>query len=523
MKTVLFGGAFDPPHRGHQAALRAILDILRPDRVLVLPSGTAPHKALSGGADAPCRMELCRAAFLPLGEPVEISDFDLKQEGACYTYLTLRHFREEASDGDFYLYMGTDQFLSFEKWKNFREILENATLCVMSRDGDAAVLEAKKAQLEQDFAAQILLLQEKTVIISSTQVRDEVAKDGFSPYLCPSVNDVIARHGCYGSRLNQRRGAVLDRIFDRLDDERLHHTLSVEREVTALCRLLGLEEREEELRLAALLHDLTRRLTEEEQLKLMRELGEEVTRDDLASPAVLHGRSAAHLAARDFGLDESACNAIRYHTVGRAGMTVEEAILNLADYIEETRSHAACLAARKQFYEGLPQGREARLHWLWKNSLLAMEGSRRHLEETHRPVHPQGKEAEAYLKKMLKGNTMTPIEKAERIAHILDDKKGRDIKILKVTDQTVICDYFVICGGGSNTQVKALSDEVEFKLREEDGILPERIEGYNDAAWVLLDYADVIVHLFDPQSREFYKLEKLWAEAEEVPFAARED
>lgn len=118
---------------------------------------------------------------------------------------------------------------------------------------------------------------------------------------------------------------------------------------------------------------------------------------------------------------------------------------------------------------------------------------------------------------------MTSIEKAERIARVLDSKKGKDIKILHVTDQTVITDYFVICNGGSNTQVKALSDEVEYKLREEDGVTPARVEGYVGAAWILLDYGDVIVHVFDPASREFYKLEKLWAEAEEVPFAAKED
>ena len=118
---------------------------------------------------------------------------------------------------------------------------------------------------------------------------------------------------------------------------------------------------------------------------------------------------------------------------------------------------------------------------------------------------------------------MTAFEKAERIARILDDKKGKDIKILHVTDQTVITDYFVICNGGSNTQVKALSDEVEFKLRTEDGITPARVEGYDGAAWILLDFSDVIVHVFDPASREFYKLEKLWADAEEVPFAAKED
>ena len=118
---------------------------------------------------------------------------------------------------------------------------------------------------------------------------------------------------------------------------------------------------------------------------------------------------------------------------------------------------------------------------------------------------------------------MTALEKAKKIAEVLDAKRGKDVRILKVLDQTVITDYFVICGGTSNTHLKALSDEVEFRLREEDDLLPERIEGYQTAAWILLDYADVIVHIFDPASRDFYKLEKLWADAEPVPFTAKYD
>lgn len=107
---------------------------------------------------------------------------------------------------------------------------------------------------------------------------------------------------------------------------------------------------------------------------------------------------------------------------------------------------------------------------------------------------------------------------AEHIALLLDKKKAHDVKILRVTEKTVIADYFVIAGGTSSTQVKALADEVEYQIGVNDGIKPVNVEGRGTGGWVLLDYENVLVHVFDPKMREFYNLEKLWAECEEVLF-----
>ena len=113
-------------------------------------------------------------------------------------------------------------------------------------------------------------------------------------------------------------------------------------------------------------------------------------------------------------------------------------------------------------------------------------------------------------------------EIALKAAKALDEKKARDIKIIYVNEQTIIADYFVIAAGTSRTQVNALADEVDYKLGLE-GIQPTKIEGRGQGTWVLLDYDSVLVHVFNPQSREFYNLEKLWADGEEIPFEATED
>ena len=100
---------------------------------------------------------------------------------------------------------------------------------------------------------------------------------------------------------------------------------------------------------------------------------------------------------------------------------------------------------------------------------------------------------------------------AEAIAEILDNKKGKDVKVIKVGDKTVIADYFVLANGTSSTHVRALADEVEYKLSEA-GVDAIRSDGGSGSSWRVLDYACVIVHVFDREAREFYKLDKLYTD-----------
>ena len=98
---------------------------------------------------------------------------------------------------------------------------------------------------------------------------------------------------------------------------------------------------------------------------------------------------------------------------------------------------------------------------------------------------------------------------ADAIAEILDSKKARDIKVLHVEDKTVIAEYFVLCTGNSSTQVKALLGEVEYKM-EQIGVTPYGVEGRDNNFWMILDYSNVIVHVFSREAREFYNLDKLY-------------
>lgn len=111
---------------------------------------------------------------------------------------------------------------------------------------------------------------------------------------------------------------------------------------------------------------------------------------------------------------------------------------------------------------------------------------------------------------------MDALSKAKKIVGIADLKKAHDIDLIKIADVSSITDYFVICTANSEIQVKSVADEIEFKLKQEDEIAPSHIEGYNTAGWILLDYNDVVVHIFNKESRAFYSLERLWQDAERV-------
>lgn len=103
----------------------------------------------------------------------------------------------------------------------------------------------------------------------------------------------------------------------------------------------------------------------------------------------------------------------------------------------------------------------------------------------------------------------------EKIVEVLYRKKGKAIELINVEEQTSLTEYYVIATGNSRTQIAALCDEVDVKLTEE-GLPPFKVEGRGNGTWEVLDFGSVIVHIFSRESRDFYKLDNLWADAEKI-------
>lgn len=111
---------------------------------------------------------------------------------------------------------------------------------------------------------------------------------------------------------------------------------------------------------------------------------------------------------------------------------------------------------------------------------------------------------------------MTTKKLAKTAIEALLDRKAAEIVLLHVTKQTTLADYYIICTGTSNTQLRAIADAVDESMSKQYGLEPKSIEGYRSASWILLDYGSVIVHAFKSDARQFYDLERLWGDAQKL-------
>lgn len=115
---------------------------------------------------------------------------------------------------------------------------------------------------------------------------------------------------------------------------------------------------------------------------------------------------------------------------------------------------------------------------------------------------------------------MNAKETVKYICEALLEKKGKDIEVMHIEHLTTLTEYFVICSATSSTQVRALADNVEWRLKTDHGIMVHHTEGFESSSWILLDFSGVLVHVFLPEARQFYNLENLWKDGTAVPLAA---
>ena len=111
---------------------------------------------------------------------------------------------------------------------------------------------------------------------------------------------------------------------------------------------------------------------------------------------------------------------------------------------------------------------------------------------------------------------LNSLEKVQLICKYLSSKKAKGIVYIAVEHKTSLCDYFVVAGGSSKTQVKSLGENLEELLEKQHGLIPRRREGIREGRWAVLDYSDVIVHIFGDEERDFYRLERLWEDGENL-------
>ena len=137
MRIGIFGGTFNPPHKGHVRIVEKMTEELNLDKVLIIPNKKPTHKRCDDLADNQHRLEMCKMAF---NNPIyEVSSMEIDRESDSYTIYTLNELAERYPDDEFFLIIGSDMFLIFNKWYKHKELLERCTLCVASRDNDDTI------------------------------------------------------------------------------------------------------------------------------------------------------------------------------------------------------------------------------------------------------------------------------------------------------------------------------------------------------------------------------------------------
>lgn len=334
MKIAIYGGSFNPPHLGHVEAARTVAAVLAPDRLLIVPASVPPHKALADGSPtAQQRLELCRLAFADI-PGAEISEIELRREGKSYSYDTVRLLREENPDAQLTLVVGTDMLLSFEKWYQFRYLLENCALAVLAREeDDLDELRTAAAYLRESYDADVTVLPHEPIAISSETIRERLGMRGGEDYLSDAVYAEIIRRRYYGAKPSLPW--LREKTLEHLDEHRVAHVAGCESEAVRLAMRWG--EDPELAAEAGILHDITKSLSFDEQLQLCEKYGIINDNSELEAPKLLHAKTGAALARDLFGVSDTVYAAIRWHTTGKPDMSLFEKILYLADYIEPTR------------------------------------------------------------------------------------------------------------------------------------------------------------------------------------------
>ena len=350
----IYGGTFNPPHIGHMRAAAHAIEVLKLDRLLLIPNGDAPHKVVADGATGEQRLQMLTLSARGM-KLAQVSDIELRREGKSYTADTIAQLRERFPEDELVLMMGTDMFLSFHTWYRPEKIMENASLAVFYRGekNEQTTIAGQKEKLEA-MGVEIALVANPVTAISSTDLRRMLIFRCADPFLCPGVGDYIRDQGLYGTGKNYKNLSMEDlerEVVALLKPNRVAHVLGCRDAAVELAKRYGADVTDAAR--AGLLHDITKAIDGPLQLTLCDEYGILLNKFSQENPKTLHALTGSLVADQIFGENDAVVTAIRYHTTGRPDMGLLEKIIYIADYIEANRDFPGVEEMRKAAFEDL--------------------------------------------------------------------------------------------------------------------------------------------------------------------------
>ncbi len=325
MKNVgILGGSFNPVHLEHVEIAKHAIKELSLDKLYIVPSFISPHKKNMPPVSGEHRLNMLNIAFSGQ-EKVEISSFEIDNGGTSYTYITAEHFKSIHSQDNLYFICGGDMLADFKNWKNPQRILNACTLCVFDRSGFSVDYQREQEYFTKTFDRRFIKLNYVGRQNSSTKIRTYLSlKLNDEDMIDKSVFEYIIENGLYVG------DEKCEFIINNLTEKRRVHTAEVV--ITALSKYKELGLIEEKVRTSALLHDCAKYLD-------YKEYKDFVLEEDVPPP-VVHAFLGAHIAKTVLGVqDEEIIDAIKYHTSGKANMSLLGKLIFVADMVEKNRNY----------------------------------------------------------------------------------------------------------------------------------------------------------------------------------------
>lgn len=360
-KIGIFGGTFNPVHNEHISLIYKAIEELNLDRLFIIPTFISPHKK-GDIAPAEDRFNMLKLAFLS-EEKIEVSDFEIKNGGESFTYITVEHFKKIYPDAEIFLIIGADMLNDFRRWKYPERILHVCSLCAFLRE-DYKILNDAHEYFLENFNKDFTLLNYIGKKVSSTRIRVYNALnlniDGMTD---EKVIKYIKDNNLYkGNKYFEYARSVLP-------EKRLRHTAEVVIKASSKIRELSLDS--EKVYTACVLHDIAKYQKVEDYPDFKLPVG--------VPEPVVHAFLGAYIAENVLGIkDSEIIGAIRYHTSGKANMSTLGKLLFTADMIDETRNYEGVERLREYFTESLEKGfieclKEEMLHLINKRQPIYIE------------------------------------------------------------------------------------------------------------------------------------------------------
>ena len=533
--VALFGGSFDPVQNAHVEIIQKLSE--RFNKTIVVPSFISPFKKGGASASGEARFTMLLKALTELSNVV-ISRFELDNSAVSYSVDTAQHFKNLFSNQPLYWVIGSDMLAKLHKWHRFDELKTLVTFYIIGRPG----FFIKEPQVRKllKLGAKLAFSDFTGQHTSSAQARLDVAFGKYSLLPKPAAQ-LIKKQGLYSEF---KRIVEAYPIFN-LSQERIAHSRRTAIAAIHLAKLHNANPHDAVA--AALLHDIAK----DASPILLDKLGIVEAQEIASAPAkVRHAFYGAAAAKTYFKIrKKSIIDAIRLHTTGAPRMAKLAKIIFLADIIEQgrknfvgldeirtlsqTKLNAAMYSALCGVLERLnKKGAQiypltTQAHEFYTPKKLAVSAPQKPAPQKPAPQKPAQKRPAPQKRTAPAPKAVAPLSAAQSpdpknnpdclanlIAGYLDEKRGRDVTLIDLTDKTIIADYFVIASVFSSTAVRALTDYVDEKLSKEFGIEPLRRD--LDPKWAAIDYGSVILHIQVQETRDFYNLERLWSDGTNV-------